>query len=75
MNVDRITRNWFNTSVSIFDKEDKEYCKPCSSEFDQNIFSWQRFSCEFCPLIDNWMIATGKELPDICIRLNQILTN
>ena len=56
-------------SVSIFDKEDKEYCKPCSRYFDQNSFSWQRFACEFFPLTDNWIIAIGKELTYTLLKI------
>ena len=60
MNVERITRNWFKISVSIFEEEDKEYCKSCSSYFDENIPSWQKFTCKFYFLTDNWMIAIEK---------------
>ena len=40
MNVDRISRNCFKCSVNIFDEEDKEYCRPSSSYFNENTFAW-----------------------------------
>ena len=55
--------------VSIFDEEDKEYWKSCSRYFDQNSFFWQKFTCEFFPVTDNWIIATGKELTDTLLKI------
>ena len=69
MNVYKIIRNWFKVSVSIFHKEDKEYCKPCSSYVNKNIFSWQKFACKFYTLADNWLIAREKELLDSLLKI------
>ena len=69
MNLDRIARSWFKISFSIFDEEHNDYCKPCSSYFDERIFSWQKLACKFYPLTNNWMIATGKKLLDILLKI------
>ena len=69
MSIHRISRNWFKFSVNIFNEEDKEYCRPSNRYFDENTFAWQKVACKFYLLTNNWIIATGKELPQIPLRM------
>ena len=74
MNLDRFRRNWFKFSIKIY--ENKEYVVSCSSYFHMNIFQQQNFACKYYLFINNWMIATGKELPDklvkICLNIDNL---
>ena len=40
-----------------------------------NIFQRQNFACEFYAFINNWMIATGKELPDKLVKIKLNIDN
>ena len=40
-----------------------------------NIFEWQNFAYEFYAFINNWMIATGKELPDKLVKIKLNIDN
>ena len=41
-----------------------------SSFFDLRDFSWREFASNFIPLIGNWLIATGKEVPTLLLETN-----
>ena len=75
MNIDRINRNCVKFTVKIFDEEDEEYFRPSSSYFDENIFAWQKIAYQFHPLSTNWMIATGKGLPEILLKIKSKVDN
>ena len=40
-----------------------------------NIFQWQNFACEFYAFINNWMITTGKKLPDKLVKIKLNIDN
>ena len=53
--------NWFKYSILI--SEDRDYFYPAGSMFDHSDFSWRKFTCEFIPLLGNWLGTTQNEVP------------
>ena len=46
-----------------------------SSYFGKNIFASPKVACELYLLANNWMIATGKELPEILLKIKLNIDN
>ena len=69
-----MTKDWFKFLTVVYEKEDKCYVKATSSFFDKFIFSWQGIASKMYPLRVQWMIETGKNVPEPMLEMNKIKT-
>ena len=50
-------------------KKIKSILNLAAATLTKTFFLGKNLSCRFYPLKDNWMIVTGKELPDILLKI------
>ena len=68
-----MTKDWFKYPTVVCDKEDKCFVEAKSSFFDKFIFSRQRIASKMYPMGVQWMIGTGKNLPEPMFEMNKII--
>ena len=66
-------KDWFKYEAAIYNKEGGCYIQVTSSFFDEFIFRWQRIASKMYPMGGQWMIETGKNVPEPTLEMNKII--
>ena len=64
-------KDWFKYETAMHDKEEGYY-GATSSFFDKFIFSWQRIAPKMYSMEGQWMVETGKRVPEPIRKMVQI---
>ena len=68
-----MTKDWFKDETTVCEKQDGYYMKAASSFCDEFLFSWQKIATKRYPMGGQWMIETGKYVPELMREINQII--
>ena len=68
-----MAKNWFKYETVVYEKEEGHYMKATSSFFNKFIFSWQRIAAIMYTMGGQWIIETGRRVPETIFEMGKIL--